>query len=460
MNEEGLLQGWKQIAAYFDKDIRTIQDWEKKYNLPIRRDSPGKKPRVYALIQELEIWGKSNKVGELNGGRQKYQEEQTIQSEQAPLPIATRKNSRKYFLIGLHAIVIIATGLILALNFVTYTGTNENQPMDFNTEGSHLVILDGEGKELWRYDTGLIDLFSESRYRQRFQFILYEHMAKLPPFIIIQDVNADSKNEVLFITKTKGGVGGETLFFLDSHGNEKWSYYGGRVLKFGETPSSGDTRTYGIQVCDLDNNGTEEIFLIGYLPPYFPCYLEILDANGTILGEFWNSGYILDILFCDFHGDHRKEIIISGVNNEYKEAFLAVFDSSDVRGSSPQQVERYTCRELGPSSAKYYIRFPRTDVDLLKKQLEYCWEVRQLKNGHFQARMQNSDLYYELNSKFEVVRVVVSNHFQFMHRTAVREGKISSTLNDEYIKNIKNGVRYYNGKEWVSKPSMANPWTD
>lgn len=450
MNEEGVLQGWKQIARHFDKDTRTIQDWEKKYNLPIRRDSPGKKPRVYALIQELEIWEKTNRVGELNTAKQIYQS--------PPMPVG--KSLKKYFLIGLHVIVFITIGLILGLNFLTQTGKNEHQPKDFNIEGSQLIILDGKGRELWRYDTGLTDLLSESRYRQRFQFKTNEHLAKQPPFIIIQDINADNKNEVLFITKTKGGAAGETLFFLDSNGNEKWSYYGGRELKFGETPSSGDTRTYGIQVCDLDNKGIKEIFLIGYLPPYFPCYLEILDAKGTILGEFWNSGYILDILFCDFHGDHRKEIIISGVNNEYKQAFLAVFDSSDVRGSSPQQVERYTCRELEPSSAKYYIRFPRTDVDLLKNQLEYCWEVRQLKNGHFQARMQKSDLYYELNSKFEVVRVVVSNQFQFMHQMAVRDGKITSTLNEEYIKNIKNGVRYYNGKEWISTPSMANPWTD
>jgi hypothetical protein len=459
MNEKGVLQGWKQIAQYFDKDIRTIQDWEKKYNLPIRRDSPGQKPRVYALVQELKLWRKSNKVGELNGAKQKKQEEKTTQSEQSSPPMPKRKGFKTYFLIGLHSVILTAAGLIIGLNVLTRTGENKNHPMDFNIEDSHLIILDGKGRELWRYDTGLDNLWPASRYRKRFQFKWYEKSNGLP-LIIIQDLNADGANEVLFSTAAKNDQGGGTLIFFNSNGEEKWSFYGGRELKFGETPSSGDTRIFGILVCNLDNKGTPEIILIGYLNPYFPCYLDILDINGNILGEFWNSGHILDIIFCDFHGDNRKEIVVAGVNNEYREAFLAVFDSSNVWGASPQQVDRYTCRELGPSTAKYYIRFPRTDLDLQKAHLEYCWEVRLLKNGHFQARMQKSDLYYELNSKFEVVRVGASNQFQFMHRTAVSEGKITSTFNEEYIENIKKGVLYHNGTEWVSKPSMATPWTD
>jgi hypothetical protein len=81
-----------------------------------------------------------------------------------------------------------------------------------------------------------------------------------------------------------------------------------------------------------------------------------------------------------------------------------------------------------------------------------------LNNGNISTITRESNLIYEFNSKFEIVNVGTSNRFQFMHRNAVREGKISSELNDQYLENLAAGLRYYNGREWVAKPSLANEW--
>jgi hypothetical protein len=459
MKEEGKLYGWKQIARFFEKDERTVLDWEKKYKLPIRRDGPGKRPRVYALIPELDKWRESLNIGELNTDIQRKPEALTPQNESRALKSAWA-GLKKYFLIIFFSTLLIIVGLTLGSKLSTCSGKKLRQPTDFDIEGSQLIILDEHGQEIWRYDTGLPYLSPERNYRKRFQYKWHENPFSRPPLIIIQDLDGDGANDVLFATAPSINQHGGSLIFLNSKGGKEWSFYGGRRLKFGKRYSSGDTRIFGVQICNLDNKGAPEIALIGYLNPYFPCYLEILDIKGNILGEFWNSGHIRDILFIDCYGDKRKEIVVSGVNNEYKEAFMAVFDSRDVRGASPQQDEKYICRDFGPSSAKFYIRFPRTDVDLLKKHLEFCSELQRLENGHIQAKMKFSQLYYEFDSQFEVTYVGVGNNFLFLHRTAVSEGKITSTLNEEYLENLKNGVLYYNGKEWVSKPSMANPWTD
>ena len=54
--ESGRLESWKEIAAYFDRDLRTVIRWEKDLGLPVRR-YPGKaKGRVYAEVSELKAW--------------------------------------------------------------------------------------------------------------------------------------------------------------------------------------------------------------------------------------------------------------------------------------------------------------------------------------------------------------------------------------------------------------------
>ncbi len=49
------LDSWKEIAAFFGRDERTVNRWEKEQGLPIHR-LPGTKGRVYAYADELSAW--------------------------------------------------------------------------------------------------------------------------------------------------------------------------------------------------------------------------------------------------------------------------------------------------------------------------------------------------------------------------------------------------------------------
>jgi tetratricopeptide (TPR) repeat protein len=49
------LDSWKEIAAFFDRDERTVNRWEKELALPVHR-LPGTKGRVYAYSDELSAW--------------------------------------------------------------------------------------------------------------------------------------------------------------------------------------------------------------------------------------------------------------------------------------------------------------------------------------------------------------------------------------------------------------------
>lgn len=49
------LQGWKDIAAYLGRGVRTVQRWE-QFGLPIHRPAGREKSTVFALRSELDKW--------------------------------------------------------------------------------------------------------------------------------------------------------------------------------------------------------------------------------------------------------------------------------------------------------------------------------------------------------------------------------------------------------------------
>lgn len=50
------MRGWKQIAAYLHRDVRTVQRWERTEDLPVRRQRHRKLGSVHAVRAELEDW--------------------------------------------------------------------------------------------------------------------------------------------------------------------------------------------------------------------------------------------------------------------------------------------------------------------------------------------------------------------------------------------------------------------
>ena len=51
-----ILNGWKEIAGYVCRDIRTVERWEKQRGLPVRRMPGAGRATVYALMPELDEW--------------------------------------------------------------------------------------------------------------------------------------------------------------------------------------------------------------------------------------------------------------------------------------------------------------------------------------------------------------------------------------------------------------------
>ena len=55
-SEARRLDSWKEIAAYLNRDVTTVQRWEKREGMPVYRHVHDKRGSVYAVPEELDAW--------------------------------------------------------------------------------------------------------------------------------------------------------------------------------------------------------------------------------------------------------------------------------------------------------------------------------------------------------------------------------------------------------------------
>lgn len=58
------LDSWKEVAVYLNRDVTTVQRWEKREGMPVHRHVHDRVGSVYAYREELDAWVRSRKVPE------------------------------------------------------------------------------------------------------------------------------------------------------------------------------------------------------------------------------------------------------------------------------------------------------------------------------------------------------------------------------------------------------------
>src|ERR1700676_565881 len=59
---EDRLDSWKEIAAYLNRDVTTVQRWEKREGMPVHRHLHDRMGSVYASRAELDAWAHSRNL--------------------------------------------------------------------------------------------------------------------------------------------------------------------------------------------------------------------------------------------------------------------------------------------------------------------------------------------------------------------------------------------------------------
>src|SRR5665647_564388 len=421
LSKDNLLRSWKEISAYLGCDVRTCHRWEANHGMPVHRAEGGEtRSPVFAYKAELDAWFRET-FKSSNGHGETYRK---------------RRPGLKWAVGG--AGILVLAGAFLLFR----AGRLRSQPADFTIDGSFLVILDKQKHELWRFDTKLEDLMPESFFRREFQS-LNQDGGNAFPSIIIKDINGDGDREVLFTPKRAASTTGvSSLFCLDGKGKEIWRFEAGKELNCGGKVFSPDYRIVGFICHDMEGDGRLETLVFSYQDPDWPCQMAVLDTAGRMVGEYWNSGNLKYPAFADINGDGREELIVGGVNNEYKGGCLVVFDTRRISGASPQHGE-YACEGLEPGSKLYYVTVPYADISAaLGNAVEDICDLFITKNDRIRA-LYRAGLFYEFDFGLKCLQVYPGNNYRIAHAEMVKAGKITSVLGPDYMRKFREGVRYW-----------------
>jgi hypothetical protein len=337
------------------------------------------------------------------------------------------------------------------------TGSGPSAPADFRISGSRFGVLDGKAREIWSFDTGLADLESGDFYREHFQEKRTSpDYSPVWPFLMFRDLDGDARPEVLFSTQTKSEDREGTLVCFDERGRERWRFEAGRELRFGGHAFRREFRINGFNVDDYDGDGALEVLVLSFHKPDWPCQAVVLDAAGKPEGEYWNAGYLMDGQTGDIDGDGAKELVLSGVNNEYARGCVIVFEAGALRGGSPQREAGYRWPDVEAGKESAYILFPKTDVhEAIRRAgdpINHFW----IHDGDgLTALTSETQIYFDLDRTLACRDVTLSNYFMDLHEKLRLAGEVSSVPDEAYKKGLGGAILYHENGDWNSRPAAA-----
>ncbi len=384
---------------------------------------------------------------------------QTFQETLSPRNIKPTLPARFMFFVLRHPAIssVCFTAIVFASLIL---GTIDFKPKDTNPEYARakdefLVVYNKNGDELWRKHIGIGYGLENLRDQEPF----------LDPDEYLQtvDVDGDGKKEVIAIfgMLSKWQPKKNTIYCYTSDGNERWTYKFNRQMTFGNNIFDDTYQFSKFLIGDFDKNDSFEIIAVMYHGGWYPSAIIKIDASqGKLLNEYWHSGSIRKLMHSDLDNDGVDEIIATGENNGFNLASIVVLDPRNFTGHSPAP-EEYTPKDVSIGNEKYYLLINRTD---LKKYASHkrnrARGVRFTSDGSLivdvteEIELKQYILLYLFSRTLQCINVDGEDKFVTLHNKYLADGKVTEKLDEQYYEDLRKGVQYWDGENFVNYPTM------
>lgn len=160
------------------------------------------------------------------------------------------------------------------------------------------------------------------------------------------------------------------LFVRDlATGELRWRdgpHAGEAARVFGPRDTAGGTfLCSSLARADIDGDGVDELIGNFHHTKWYPAYLRIYRADGSVVGCYFNRGAIDEMCAADIDGDGKDEVIASGTNNTpaYQGATVFILDDTHHSGASvdslstlaPGLADSCVARVVFPAFEKRYM---------------------------------------------------------------------------------------------------------
>lgn len=319
-NQSNELAGWKVIANYLQVSVRTAQNFEKEYGLPVRRKFGIKAP-VYAFVSEVDEWVEVHRTASDSSLSARPEHLSTGDLDQ-PSKLPAPRKSR----------IVAATVLAIALLAIglTYVALRPNgPPTGLFVQDKHLVAKNASGREIWRFEfpSRVEALFYQDRFMERRTWIgELGNAGKTSVLALFHPADFQQKTH--------------RLYCLSESGRLLWNFVPGRTV-IDERGFTMAPPYYVRQICVLKGRKQEDTRIAVASVNYAgqAGQIAFLDALGRVRGEYWHPGHLAYMTQCDIDGDGRNELLLGGANNAEHAATLVALDPLQISGlSTPHPV--------------------------------------------------------------------------------------------------------------------------
>jgi hypothetical protein len=323
------------------------------------------------------------------------------------------------------------TAAIAAVCFVAFIAIRlvapHGQPQSARLDGASLVIMNAEGKELWR--KSFPEGFSPDWY--------YEQ--GIATRIWFGDLEGTGRTDVLFqyLPAVSQQSHSSTLICYSDTGKEKWRWSPGRDLP--ELAGSQPTfRITAVRVLKSIEKKPPRIVVESIHDTWWPSQIALLDSNGKTLSEYWHSGGLSFMVLTDLDGDGREEIIATGVANGYDhQATLVVLDPDRVFGASTEVRPEFQIHGMGAAQERLRLLFPRSDLNRALFQLNLAIDPT-VEHGGVRLTVaecitpRGCRIWYEFDKNFHLIAAFAGgDEFRSAHARFYQTGKDAHSLSAE-----------------------------
>ena len=286
--------------------------------MPVQR-MPGPRGRVSAEVDQLEAWLKE-------GGQLAPREGADSEPEKDG-----KWPSPRSFLV--FALIVVA--FVLAVR----KWPENRSPSSIEVHWLSIIAKDTSGMALWNHEfpQPLLTKWNEPGF---------ENYELTRPLIV--DLDGDGKSEVLF-TYSRGfrHENITELYCFEANGKVRWKFRPGRTVMAG-----GDRfpPPYCIRmVIPVPAQPGAPLTLMVVSNHYleYPSLVTALSPEGKPLREYWHSGQFYTGAVADLENDGRQELYLVGISNSADSATVVVLDPQRFGGASLESDPRFQLLGFG-----------------------------------------------------------------------------------------------------------------
>lgn len=373
-HHEERLTGWKEIAGYLRKDVRTVLRWERQRGLPIHRPPGRRGQSVYAFRSELDAWIRKPHAAD------RTDPDPPVRTPQPPV-----RSPRLW----------LFSGLFLAVATVVLTFWPRPAIARVEIERGGIRAFDARGRTLWTHPLeGIVTPSVENGVGRT---------------VHVGDVDHDDTPEAIvsiLATTQSPDLVRSLLLCFDGSGRIRWSLELDDVLtldgrRFGAPWAAADLMVFGEE--------RKTLVLTTHHLTWSPSMILRFDAaTGERQARYVHPGWVMRV---DVTQD-RQHLVAAAINSARDAQAVAVLRADDL-------------------SERSYFLLPRPDGSAVTREpldRQHYWVAQTgaptVRFGHSRSLLPVPETIVEFSPDFRDLRATHADSYWEWHRTLERKGHL------------------------------------